>query len=113
MKNITKYMISPTVKQYKVGCSTCNVLEFDGVWILYNLFTPEEERGKGYATGLVKDVINKFRNSMDTVLMARTLSDNAAYRVFEKAGFKKSFRLHKPNEVGHIVNHIMWTYEQN
>lgn len=69
--------------------SYCYVLAFDGVSILFHLFTPDEHKKKGYATQLIKKVIREERSLQESnILLARTLNDYYVETMFLNCGFE-------------------------
>jgi len=50
-------------------------------------------------------VIENFKKSLDTILTARTLDGNDAYKVFYKNNFKIVGRRNAPD-------HVLWGYDQ-
>lgn len=84
----TNYDLAPCIiKKDNEIVSGCLLLSIDKVMILFHLFTLPEERGKGYATQVVKNAIEIFDKSKMTVLLAGT-KRNILLRFFKNMGFK-------------------------
>ena len=68
--------------------SGCTICEFDGLRIIFNLYTDKDERNKGYATKIIQRVCE---DSKSYLVLARSVNQDVI-DLFKKCGFKTLHR---------------------
>jgi len=83
--------------------SGCLLLTFDGIIVLFHLFTLKSKRRKGYARIVVKNAIEALNRTPNHILLARSIIDSNASKLFKSMGFVSN----------HHIDHtrtIVWQY---